>query len=160
MYVEGSTRRQAVACGREHDSHSRQRSRASHTPSSSPLLRERADLGGRIAPAPDTGEILEVREVDDCAIQIINHCFHYIGTPRSAFVGLGLYRRTSPFCNDLPLTLVALSEFDLENVSAVFPFLNIDSTVVVSRVYSFPWSQANSVSAVLKHARQIGRAHV
>jgi hypothetical protein len=115
---------------------------------------ECGDLASRIPSASLTGDALEVGEVDDNSVQIINRCLHYIGTPRSAFVGLGLYRPGPRLGDELPLTLVALSEFDLGNVTEMCTSLNPDSTVLVSRVYSFPASRANSISALLGHARR------
>jgi hypothetical protein len=115
---------------------------------------ECGDLARRIPPAPLASEPLEVGEVDDNSMQIINRCLHYIGTRRSAVLGLGLYRPAPRSGDELPLTLVELSEFDLGNLTEMCPSLSQESTILVSRVYSFPVSRANSVSTLLGHARR------
>jgi hypothetical protein len=123
-------------------------------------LQHCATLADKIPPPTDAPvTALQVREVDPASAWMISRCLHYIGTDRSMIASLGLYRSdgTPP---ELPLTMAVLSQFDLGNVTAVFPELSADSTIVVSRMYAFPWSPHNSLSMLLRHVREWSRRHV
>jgi hypothetical protein len=85
--------------------------------------------------------------------QTIHRAFHYIATERPMRTAFGLYPAARRDRRALPAAIATLSEFDLGNVAKVFPALHAGSACVVSRVYAFPSAPRNSLSRLLKAAR-------
>lgn len=87
--------------------------------------------------------------VDSRTAEILHDVYHYLGSPRSSGINLGLYSDTLHEDPRL-MTLVTLSQFDLAHVIDALPCgIRGEEILVLSRLFAFSWCPRNALSRTL-----------
>lgn len=89
---------------------------------------------------------LKFTEVSEIEARIIHERFHYLASYRADSIHLGL--RT--LADNRLVSLLTLSPFDLRHITSKLPCeISSSQVLVVSRVYSFDWAPANTISYLM-----------